>query len=53
MGFFANIFANAFTDKRIIYLEEKINNAENDEEREKYENELYDRQKMTIHSDWF
>jgi hypothetical protein len=49
MVFFTNLFANAFTDPRTKYLEEKINNAETDEEREMYENELNDQHSTMIH----
>lgn len=48
MGFLANFFANAFTDPWIQELEEKIKNAETDEEREMYEDQLNDRQSMMI-----
>jgi hypothetical protein len=52
MGFFANLFTNAFIDPQIQDLEEKISNAETDEEREMYENELHDRQRMMVHYWW-
>ncbi len=53
MGFFYNMFTDIFTDRQIQVLEKKITDAETDEEREMYENELSERQRLTIHSDWF
>jgi hypothetical protein len=52
VSFFANLFANAFIDPQTKDLEEKINNAETDEEREMYENELNDRHRLMINY-WF
>lgn len=53
MGFLANLFAYPYNDPWIQDLNEKIINAETDEEREEHQNELNNRLSMMINYNWF
>jgi hypothetical protein len=52
MGFFTNLFVYPNNDPWIQDMNEKISNAETDEEREMYQNELDDRLSL-LHCNWW